>query len=321
MANDLTGNQEADDSSTTKALKVCIPLLVGAIVVLLLSAVIVDTYVMAKQILRDVGIAMIVAAIIIFTIEQRSKDELNRMVGRFLKRTHENLFQTILGVEFPKPMFDFVRDRLMKEPVFRTEAEVHYTILPVSENVGPRWAIPTVLVEYSFSYKIKNLSDRDQTHPIRFFVEEPLDNNAKIDKQFPYLEIDGAEIPDADIRHADKEWKDRPGLRRFEHHLKMAPKEESFIRLRHRMSKLIVDTECWRTLHPADSLRFSITHPVELSVGVDAMHPDELTTIQDNESSFVGMIARPLFPANGFLFWWHPRAASKNAEIDPNTPT
>jgi hypothetical protein len=307
-------DQNGDASGFWRATFISILLIVAAIFALLISMAIANEHGIIQQIIRDIGIALIVAAVIIFTIEQKSRDELNKMVSRFLQRTHENLFQTILGVEFPKPMFDFVRDRLMKEPVFRTEAEVHYTILPISETVGPRWNISTILLDYSFSYKIKNLSDRDQTHPIRFFVEEPLDHSAKTDKQFPYLEIDGVEIAHSDIRHADKEWKDRPGLRRFEHHLRMAPKEESFIRLRHRMTKLIVDTECWRTLHPADSLRFSITHPVELSVGVDAMHPDELTTIQDNESSFVGMISRPLFPANGFLFWWHPRATPKKAE-------
>lgn len=308
----VDGSADGSDdvqSSTTKAAKLCIALIIIALLTLMLSSTIEASYQIPKDILRDIGIALIVAAIIIFTIEQKSRDELNRMVGSFLRRTHENLFQTILGIEFPKPMFDFVRDRLMKEPIFRTETEVHYTIRPLSDNAGDRWGIATVRLDCTYGYRIKNLSDREQVHPIRFFVEEPLDQNAQTDKEIPKLEVDGVSISQDDVKHADQAWKDRPGLRRFEYHLKMAPKEERAIRMYHRMTKLVADTECWRTLHPSDGLRFSVTHPVELSVGVDAMHPDELTTIQDNEASFVGMIARPLFPANGFLFWWHPRVA------------
>jgi hypothetical protein len=151
--------------------------------VLVLAASIAEAYVISKIVIRDIGIALIVAAVIIFAIEQKSRDELNRMVTRFLQRTHENLFQTILGVEFPKPMFDFVRDRLMKEPVFRTETEVHYTIRELTENVGLRFGIATVRLDVTFSYRIKNLSDRGQTHPVRFFVEEPLDQQAPVDRQ------------------------------------------------------------------------------------------------------------------------------------------
>jgi len=263
------------------------------------------------------GIALVVSAVIIFTIEAKSRAELNKMVGQFLRRTHENLFQTILGVEFPKKMFDFVRDRLMKEPIFRTGTEVHYTIRPLSENGGERFGIQTVILDVTFSYNIKNLSDREQRHPLRYFVEEPLSHQSTVELPPPKLMIDGVEIGAADLRHADENWNDRPGLRRFEYDIKMAPKEERTVQLWHSTVKLIADTEPWRCLHPSDGLRLSITHPAELSVMVDAMHPDDLETIQENDVSYVGMIVRPLFPANGFLFWWHPRQPISVSGVNP----
>lgn len=277
------------------------------ILIVFLAAEVADLYIVSKIVLRDVGIAFIVAAVIIFAIEQKSRDELNRMVSRFLQRTHENLFQTILGVEFPKTMFDFVRDRLMKEPIFRTETEVHYTIRALNDNAGLRFGIQTVLLDVTFSYKIKNLSDRQQTHPIRITVEEPLDQQAPVDRQLPRLLLDGQQVAENEMRHADPDWQDRPGLRRFEYQLVMAPQEERSVETQHSMTKLIADSENWRSLHPCDGLRLSITHPAELAVGVDAMHPDDLVTIQENTVSYVGKIPRPLFPQNGFLFWWHPR--------------
>jgi hypothetical protein len=283
---------EDDHSTFAKAARLAALVLALGIGALLLAAALDAEYVIIKSLVRDLGIALVVAAVIIFTIEQKSRDELNRMVSSFLRRTHENLFQTILGVEFPKPMFDFVRDRLMKEPVFRTETEVHYTIRDLADNAGLRFGIPTVFLDVTFSYRIKNLSDREQKHPVRFFVEEPLDEKAAVDKQLPHLIIDDKPITAEKLRQADARWKDRPGLRRFEYDLTMAPKEEHFIVTHHSMTKLIADSENWRSLHPCDGARFSITHPADLAVGVDAMHPDDLTTIQENEVSYVGKIER-----------------------------
>jgi hypothetical protein len=138
---------------------------------------------------RDVGIALIVAFVIIISIEQRSRSELNRIIGRFLGKTHENLFQSILGVQFPKLMFDFVRDRLMKEPVFRMDTEVHYTIGSPSDL--KRFGIATLMLDVTFSYRIKNLSDRRQTHPLRFFIEESGKGEGQEPPKLPLLYVDG----------------------------------------------------------------------------------------------------------------------------------
>lgn len=308
---------EGDGSGLVSALLISGAILVVAILALILSAVIAVEHEITKHVIRDVGIALVVSAVIILTIEAKSRAELNRMVARFLRRTHENLFQTILGVEFPKTMFDFVRDRLMKEPIFRTGTEVHYTIRPLEENAGERFGIKTIILDVTFSYTIKNLSDREQKHPLRYFVEEPLDHVGPNELKIPKLIVDGVEVSETDLRHADGNWRDRPGLRRFEYDIKMAPKEERTVEMHHTTIKLLADTEPWRCLHPCDGLRLSITHPAELAVMIDAMHPDDLETIQENEVSYIGKISRPLFPANGFLFWWHPRQPIPQTGVNP----
>jgi hypothetical protein len=257
-----------------------------------------------SHILRDLGIALIVSFVIIVTIEQKSRGELNQTVQTFLVRTHENLFQTILGVQFPKAMFDFVRERLMKEPVFRTGTEIHYTIRSLRESSSVLYGFPTVIVDFVSIYVVNNLSDKEQRHPLRFFVEKagpgsPLNE--------PKLIVDGQTIDADKLAKADSGWTDRPGLRRFEYTLMMSPNASHTVEMRHSMTKLIADSECWRSLYACDGLRLTITHPADLVVMADGMHTDELVTIQQNEVSLVGKLDRPLFPANGFLFWWHPR--------------
>ncbi len=251
----------------------------------------------------EIAEALIVAYIIVISIEYHSRIELNKIIAKFLVSTHSHLFQAIMGVQFPIEVFDLVRDRLMKDPAYRVGTEVHFTIKDIEENPPKQFGIDTVIIEMLCRYTVKNLSDGVYTHPLRFFVEknEPEQNHTLS------LSIDGKELDQAQIIAADAAWEDRPGLKRFEIDVEIAKGEEKRIVAKLSERRLIADTYTWKCLHPCDGLRISITYPRELKVFSNSIHADDLEYIEINEHHQIAKISRPLFPANGFMFWWTPR--------------
>src|ERR1700693_3045536 len=81
-----------------------------------------------EVVFRDLGIALIIAYAITIGIEQRSRSQQNTIVRDAIDGTMESMFQRIYDVEFPSNMFSFVREKLMREPFYREDTYISYTL-------------------------------------------------------------------------------------------------------------------------------------------------------------------------------------------------
>jgi hypothetical protein len=80
------------------------------------------------------------------------------------------------------------------------------------------------------------------------------------------------------------------------------------------IGKLSSDTEVWRSIVSCSGVNFIINFPQGMRIGVDAIHPDGFKLTCRTDTVICGRIERPLYPHNGFMFWWKPAAPAKGIE-------
>ncbi|MBZ9742347.1 hypothetical protein [Mesorhizobium sp. CO1-1-4] len=260
---------------------------------------------------RDLGIALVVAFAIIITIEHRQREELNRYIFRFLNRTNQSMIESVLGIEFPAGMYDFIRSTVMKAEFFRTDSQINYTLYVENGKL---------VVEFISTHTIWNLTDHFKTYPCRFFVEkDPSRADADgIDYKHVELIVAGVRVSEEKLAAADKKLDDGDS-KRFEYPIDMKPKERITFKLRYKLlDKMMSDTEVWRSVYSCDGANFIINYPSNLVVSVDALHSDGYELIHKTDTVICGRIRRPLLPHNGFMFWWRVKDGSTQPGQESN---
>ncbi|MCJ2114100.1 hypothetical protein MKK64_23300 [Methylobacterium sp. E-025] len=264
---------------------------------------------LSHHLARDIGISFVVAFVIIITIERSQRKELNEFIHKSMSQTHTHLFQTIFGVEFPQRVWDFIRDRIMRETFFRVDTNVVYTI-KLSDPAVTKFGMRTVVLETETNQTVKNLTGRELIYPARYFVEkDPSAEVGGVAVTTPTINLFVNDDPITPAQHqsADDKWEDTPDFHRHQHNVTIAARGEAKIKIVNIISsKLVADTEVWRSLYSCDGLRFIIKFPNTLRVGVDAMHADEIEILHRSDTLISCRIKAPLLPHNGFMFWWTP---------------
>jgi hypothetical protein len=204
-----------DEGVILVAIKCAWIMLLGIILIGMSAVMPYNSY--SHHIVRDLGIAVLVAYVVIVTIEHRQRRELSRSIHSFLGSTNEKIFQTILGIEFPQGMFNFVRDTVMRGTFYRTETQINYWI---KEN-GPEG----VILELDASHVVCNLSGGMQTYEAPFFVEKDLNSEGTANPAVE-LHVDGKIITEQELRKADAQWDDTDDFTRFIYKLEIAPKQK-----------------------------------------------------------------------------------------------
>lgn len=253
-----------------------------------------------RNITRDLGVSVVVAYIIIITIEFRQRNELSQSINKFLDATNIRILQSVLGLEFPENMYDFVRDTVMRGSFYKKEVRVNYCIRRKEDGTG-------VSVELDSSSEVENLTGKTQEYIYRMSIERDMSMSAEEQKKAPGVElyIEGKKVSEKDLSQADDKWEDTGDTIRFAHSITIEARKSVSIRFKHtERTKLISDTEVWRSVHPCSGADFSINFPIGFKVGVAALHADGYETVFKSETVISGRIRRPLFPQNGFMFWW-----------------
>ncbi|GEP06587.1 hypothetical protein [Methylobacterium oxalidis] len=261
---------------------------------------------------RDIGIACLVAFIVIVTIEQRQRREQNQEIRRFLSETHEHLFSTILGVEFPGEVWKLLVQKVMKEKFFRKDTHVFYKL---SDPAEPRQigGIDVVTIQQVTSMEVVNLTGDRVVFPARFFVErlQGPDHQPVLDRK-PDIEVsvDGIAIAQSEMKAREPVGKSDEIYNLYEFDVEIGKDDSKIVKMRdYPRDKLVVDSEMWRSVYVCDGLFISITFPDTLEVDIDAIHPDPIEILYRSDTMITARIERPLLPHNGVAFWWSRRAA------------
>lgn len=124
------------------------------------------------EVLRDVGISLVVAGFLVLTIEQVSRreirNEVSDLVQLALAKMQEQHVDELFRAFMPSEVFDFLRSNVIQPRFFREADEWVVRFLDVDRDAG------IVHCQVAGTYELVNWTDHPSEYEIRFTQSEAL---------------------------------------------------------------------------------------------------------------------------------------------------
>lgn len=255
----------------------------------------------ASIIVEHLGIALLVACIVGFTVELYVRRQMRLQMNRMLQDVGTDVFKAALGHEFPESIWDQVSTHLLLNPIIRENMSIEYNLENLQECNGD-----FVRARTCWSYTIHNLnSTRDWLYPFSVALDRCLDSRFRDQTKFNRVEVDGHHLQDEhlsiDVREAEVTCKTTITLR---------PDESKEIGIYgesvYRSDQVIP----FSMTDPTENITVTISKPPNIAVTVDPLHPreerlKELPTASP-ESRRCWIITGGLLPGHGVCIRWFP---------------
>jgi len=224
-------------------------------------------WVLIYHIIRDIGIAFIIAIILAAGIESEHRKQLRGMLEEKVGSISENVFKGVYNVELPREYVSETVSLAIKNNFVRTGTQVIYWIRSQQEG-----ADEFVTLDTKISFTIKNISHKNQVLPMKLLLPRPT-NPARASHSIIAdwkVTLDGGdrEIPfpgfSVDMREANAQLQE---LINTEDDLyckielgkiDLAVQQEAHVTARYVMVKEIDDTEILKFLHPTKGVSVNI---------------------------------------------------------------
>lgn len=255
---------------------------------------------------KDLGIAGIVALIVILTVEKQSRDRHERAANTLVKRINENLFHAIYNRYVPEVVLAEVEKLLMKASIYRTDHEINYTIEGVKDGEGPNLDCSRhVRCQAQSRYTLHNVSEGLVTHDVVTVLERPIDPDWESECKIEEVSIGGIPLTEDVIKAHTS---DTPEQFKFSYPLEVTAGERVEISTSSRLIKRRLDIETWASRLPSDGLKLTVSVPnKDLDVRAFAHHSEPLKEILNNAVTKSWELKYGVFPYQSVSFWWRPR--------------
>jgi hypothetical protein len=261
--------------------------------------------------ITELGFAFFIAFVIGVSIELRAKVEHDKQISK-------GLLSYIYGVNLDDDMFISTEDYVFSTPVFRRDLTVSYDFVQHRGN--------KILLKYTLSYLVENVSRNPIDYDVHTFVEQPADLEEdtgdfdNVDIGLQSITIDGAQVRDTDIEKAKIKIADDKDFKQSSYTIKMQPGEKRRIMVVHLIEKCDRDSELWRSLSPCAGLTLIVNWSSQIPMEVRAapVHPsNHFDSMVRDANSITASLYRPFFPHNGVYFWWSPRRPDDRSSLPP----
>jgi hypothetical protein len=253
--------------------------------------------------ITELGFAFFIAFVIGVSIELRAKVEHDKQISK-------GLLSYIYGVSLDDDMFISTEEYVFRTPVFRRDLTVSYDFLKMQDD--------KVLLKYTLSYLVENVSRNPIDYDVHTFVEEPAElcesppafQTVEIGLQS--ITIDGAALKKTEVEKAKSVKEENQDFRESSHSIRMQPGERRRIMTVHLIEKCARDSELWRSLSACAGLTLIInwSEQIPMEVRAAAVHPaNKFDSLVRDANSITASLYRPFFPHNGVYFWWSPKVA------------
>jgi hypothetical protein len=284
------------------------PLVYGAFFILcgiLILFVGTDVSVLRKLVgalITELGFAFFIAFVIGVSIELRAKVEHDKQISK-------GLLSYIYGVSLDDDMFISTEEYVFRTPVFRRDLTVSYDFIKMQDD--------KVLLKYTLSYLVENVSRSPIDYDVHTFVEEPAElcespaAFQNIDIGLQSITIDGAALKRSEVEKAKSNKEGNVDFRESSHSIRMQPGERRRVMTVHLIEKCARDSELWRSLSACAGLTLIInwSEQIPMEVRAAAVHPaNRFDSLVRDANSITASLYRPFFPHNGVYFWWSPKA-------------
>ena len=253
----------------------------------------------------EFGFAFFIAYILTISLEIHQKREHDRQISR-------GLLSVVYGVNLDQKLFLATEQYVFKNHFYRRNVVVEFDFLKV---VG-EW----MLMKYTLTYVVENVGSGRASYLIDGHVEKVPEHPELLDEGMCFglnkIYVGGAELTEEQIKAARAAVPDDDKYRRSRHIVPFEAGEKKMVRTIALTAKRTIDNELWRSLLPCSSASLRITWPesIKLKMLAEPVHPSDDFKFEDADPktrAFFGTIDQPLFPHNGFIFWWRPDDVSE----------
>jgi hypothetical protein len=266
------------------------------------------------DLLRDLGIALIVAVVIVEGIERLSRNEQNREVARLLDKVKTSVLEAVYGTEIANIFFGPFR-KVIEHPLLRKQCTFSANLSiwecrdksEISDN-------DAVVLDVTLTFILKNCSKQPTAHKIPAFLEKPWPELAA--RGIPNLGIRSirvrrstGETKDLELARASAAKNSRSDLDRVSYEIPLAESESVTVIYSYRLVKFARDTSSLFVTIPTEAMSFDFSFDPRLSLFFTNVHDAEF--FDETPAGSPGRLTvrsdGPLFPANGIEFWWMPQ--------------
>ena len=269
----------------------------------------------------EIGIAGIVAIIIVLTIERYTRASHQRESQRLISTINRNIFYAVFQKYIPEEVFTEVKNALIKSDVTRSDYTIIYELkLPrdVEHLRSDQNAKDYLFCEIESGYVIKNITDKPIQTEIKMELENSLNPFLKSYMKVLSLEIGGKEKKGVELDGTNNSVKGNAGdvyfIKRTKTHLvmtyllSMKAKESISVKTCAQTIKRSEDQEVWSSRIPSTGLVIKVKAPKIIDLSAKANHsnpfpPTPDTT--DRNGYAVWNLNHGIFPYQSIVLWWY----------------
>lgn len=255
----------------------------------------------------EVGFAFIIAWVVGLTVEREARRELSDHALAHSHTISENVFKYLYSVKLPRDVFNVVADYVFKEPVIKTRQLLEFELYPPAD--GSDW----IKMRCSFDYTLKNISEQDIDHPIKFHtskvsgLNEPKDSSVGLAS----LIIGDRVIDKERFEEIDKAAPDDVGQQKYQEIERIPKNSELRVQITFYQHKRVNDNDLFQTNCVCEKTDIRVRFdPDVFNLFLEPVHPSNKfdSFIEPNhgaDNCIRAQINRPLLPKNGVFMWWN----------------
>ena len=299
---------------------------------------------------KELGIAFIIAVIIIMTIEAKSRSEIEEAINiafSDMSSSHEqkvqeikqNVFNSLFYRDHDKNIVEYMKVNIFESDFYRKDAYTKFFLKPIPEDLRNEFLrseldenypdlttceTPLILEVINF-FSIVNISKGPVDYNFSAFIERPFDKHLEKCVKLLSFSVDGVPIAVPDGNQIPSEsgpikLDKNDDFYTFEYLTKIESGKSVEFEVVYHIIKYSRDNVQWYQKIPCDSYSAQIHFPADLSMYGSPIHSTS-SCHREKTDSFLGFrIREPLFPHNGVQFWWSPDTFVAQGESDVSTP-
>lgn len=284
----------------------------GGVLLLILSHLLGEEYVTSSEVMKEVGMAVLVSVFLSFTIEGIAKQRHEASVNNERELLSRGIFEAIYKRHIPEVVFEEVERCVLNSRIIREQYKVAYTIKDLDEK-ELSFDVPCsnyVRCFVTTSYVLRNLTSAPVTQDIVLHLEKPLEARLIPLVKIENVRIDGDALSAQQIKDATKMGDSQIN---FLVNRDIPPNGSIKVSIKAALIKYSTDQEIWSSRIPSDGIELTVNVPDDnLEVCVKANHSQKLILSTDDKVMKQWNLDHGIFPHQSLLFWWHPKG-KKNA--------
>lgn len=264
--------------------------------------------------LKELGFALIIAIILIFTVERVSRQKHEEAADRLVEKINKNLFNAIYKRYIPNEVFAEVEAALLKSDVLRDKYEINYALAEIDHKNFPNLReddlknhLQCTLLS---SFNIQNITSKTIDYTVALHLEVPIEERLREYVKISEMEIDGVALKPYELEK-DEYFKITDTHLIFEKVISIGPSEIKEISMKAKTLKRSTDMEIWASRVPSTGMRVQVSVPETFRVEATANHTQALRKKKmADANSTIWYLDHGIFPFQSVVFWWQPEKSS-----------